>query len=90
MHPSPPPIRSPNLSQVVEQKMVDELKALRSKIKIGIVGGSDLSKQLEQLGKNGEQRTDGLLCCGGGSDTFATPPLTPLTSPLPYRSSHRL
>lgn len=34
--------------------MVKELAQLRQKIKIGIVGGSDLSKQVEQLGENGE------------------------------------
>ena len=33
--------------------MIEELKKLRSKIKIGIVGGSDMSKQYEQLGKTG-------------------------------------
>jgi len=42
-------------SQVVEEKMVKEMKELRSKIKIGIVGGSDLSKQVEQLGENGKE-----------------------------------
>ena len=34
--------------------MIEELKKLRSKIKIGIVGGSDMSKQYEQLGKTGK------------------------------------
>lgn len=43
----------PYYEQEVEQKMVDELQKLRNIITIGIVGGSDLSKQLEQLGKNG-------------------------------------
>ena len=33
--------------------MIDTLKKLRSKVKIGIVGGSDMSKQIEQLGKTG-------------------------------------
>lgn len=32
--------------------MIAELKSLRSKIKIGIVGGSDMSKQIEQLGES--------------------------------------
>ena len=34
----------------VEDKMMDVLKALREKITVGIVGGSDLPKQEEQLG----------------------------------------
>jgi hypothetical protein len=34
--------------------MIEELKKLRSKIKIGIVGGSDMAKQYEQLGKTGK------------------------------------
>ena len=34
----------------VEDKMMDVLKALREKITVGIVGGSDLPKQKEQLG----------------------------------------
>lgn len=35
----------------IKADMIEELKKLRSKIKIGIVGGSDMSKQYEQLGK---------------------------------------
>lgn len=35
----------------VKADMMDTLKSLRRKITVGIVGGSDLSKQEEQLGK---------------------------------------
>lgn len=35
----------------VKQDMMDTLKALREKITVGIVGGSDLPKQEEQLGE---------------------------------------
>jgi hypothetical protein len=42
--------------QKVEQFMVDEIRNLRKTVKVGIVGGSDLSKQVEQLGPEGEQR----------------------------------
>jgi phosphomannomutase len=37
---------------VVIPEMVEFLKTLRSKVYIGLVGGSDLSKQREQLGEN--------------------------------------
>lgn len=40
--------------------MVEELHKLRKKVKIGMVGGSDLSKQLEQLGPNGKDQILGL------------------------------
>ena len=40
--------------QKVEQNMLDELQRLRSKVTIGLVGGSDLNKQVEQLGPTGE------------------------------------
>jgi hypothetical protein len=40
--------------QVVKDNMVTELQELRKNITIGIVGGSDLNKQVEQLGKTGE------------------------------------
>ena len=33
--------------------MLDLLKSLRSKVKIGVVGGSDIAKQREQLGEHG-------------------------------------
>ncbi|KAL0092437.1 eukaryotic phosphomannomutase [Phycomyces blakesleeanus] len=36
----------------VSQEMLDTLKALRKKAVIGFVGGSDISKQYEQLGDN--------------------------------------
>ncbi|KAJ1497758.1 Phosphomannomutase [Coelomomyces lativittatus] len=36
------------------KEMLDLLAALRKKCVIGFVGGSDLSKQLEQLGENGK------------------------------------
>ena len=36
--------------------MLAFLKELRTKITIGMVGGSDLSKQREQLGDGGESR----------------------------------
>jgi phosphomannomutase len=34
----------------VKQEMLDTLKQLRGKVTIGIVGGSDLAKQVEQMG----------------------------------------
>jgi hypothetical protein len=33
--------------------MIDELQRLRKEVTIGLVGGSDLNKQLEQLGPTG-------------------------------------
>eukprot|EP00887_Chlorella_sp_A99_P002995 scaffold9.g2995.t1 len=36
----------------VEQKMLDELQKLRQVVKVGTVGGSDLAKQIEQLGES--------------------------------------
>ncbi len=39
--------------QEIKEDMIEALKKLRSKLTIGIVGGSDLSKQYEQLGKTG-------------------------------------
>ena len=39
--------------QVVEQNMLDKLVELRKVVTIGIVGGSDLPKQFEQLGETG-------------------------------------
>lgn len=33
--------------------MLDTLAELRKKVVIGFVGGSDLNKQIEQLGDNG-------------------------------------
>ena len=39
--------------KVVTEEVLNALKELRSKITIGFVGGSDLSKQREQLGENG-------------------------------------
>ena len=42
------------LKQEIKADMIEELKKLRSKIKIGIVGGSDMAKQYEQLGKTGK------------------------------------
>lgn len=44
----------PNDVQVVEDKMVKEIRKLRGKVAVGIVGGSDLSKQIEQLGPSGK------------------------------------
>ena len=41
-------------SQKVKQDMLDKLVALREKVTIGIVGGSDINKQYEQLGETGE------------------------------------
>jgi phosphomannomutase len=40
-------------SQKVKQDMLDKLVALREKVTIGIVGGSDINKQYEQLGETG-------------------------------------
>lgn len=40
--------------QAVKANMIEELQRLRQKVKVGIVGGSDLNKQVEQLGSNGE------------------------------------
>jgi len=34
--------------------MIDELQKLRQVVAVGIVGGSDLNKQVEQLGPNGK------------------------------------
>eukprot|EP00834_Sanchytrium_tribonematis_P000051 NODE_2_length_91304_cov_0.692462.p51 type:complete len:190 gc:universal NODE_2_length_91304_cov_0.692462:645-76(-) len=38
--------------KTVEPEMLEILKRLRNKVTIGFVGGSDLSKQVEQLGDN--------------------------------------
>jgi phosphomannomutase len=37
----------------VTPEVTEILKQLRKKVVVGFVGGSDLSKQLEQLGPNG-------------------------------------
>ena len=47
-------------AQKVKQDMLDKLVQLREKITIGIVGGSDINKQYEQLGDTGESPTDSL------------------------------
>lgn len=39
---------------VVKQNMIDALKRLQEKVDVGIVGGSDLKKIEEQLGKEGK------------------------------------
>ncbi len=41
--------------QVIEPKMVEEMRRLRGLVTIGTVGGSDLAKQIEQLGQSGER-----------------------------------
>lgn len=38
--------------------MLNTLAELRKKVVIGFVGGSDLSKQVEQLGASGKQKMD--------------------------------
>jgi phosphomannomutase len=40
--------------KVVSAEVLEFLSALRGKITIGFVGGSDLKKQKEQLGENGK------------------------------------
>ncbi|KAL4447471.1 hypothetical protein ABPG75_004690 [Micractinium tetrahymenae] len=42
----------------VEQKMVEEMQRLRKLVTVGTVGGSDLHKQMEQLGPNVLQEFD--------------------------------
>jgi len=44
--------------KVVKPDMTEQLNALRKKITIGVVGGSDLAKQKEQLGDNVLQEFD--------------------------------
>lgn len=41
--------------------MLDTLAELRKKVVIGFVGGSDLSKQVEQLGANGKCMTSKVI-----------------------------
>ena len=43
--------------------MLDELARVRAFCDIGIVGGSDLSKQMEQLGPNSEYFSIALVHC---------------------------
>lgn len=43
--------------QVIEPKMVEEIRRLRGLVTVGTVGGSDLAKQIEQLGQSGEGLT---------------------------------
>jgi phosphomannomutase len=38
--------------KVIEPKMVEEIKRLRGLVTVGTVGGSDLAKQIEQLGQS--------------------------------------
>jgi len=45
--------RYPNSAQLADPATITFLKALRQKMYIGMVGGSDLSKQREQLGDDG-------------------------------------
>jgi phosphomannomutase len=40
--------------KTVSKEVLDALYNLRDKVTIGFVGGSDLKKQQEQLGENGE------------------------------------
>lgn len=40
--------------QKITKEMDDFLQKLRQKVKIGVVGGSDLEKVQEQLGNDGE------------------------------------
>lgn len=49
---NPPPKQ--NLLQEVKPEMVEFMAKLRERITIGVVGGSDLPKQKEQLGESGE------------------------------------
>jgi len=50
-------IKGPCVSQTIQDDMRAVLKDLRGKITIGTVGGSDLDKQIEQLGSTG------MYCC---------------------------
>lgn len=46
--------------------MLDTLAELRKKVVIGFVGGSDLSKQVEQLGANGKWMASNVVIIMGG------------------------
>ena len=44
--------------QQASEEMLELLEKLRKKVVIGFVGGSDLSKQMEQIGMDGMARGD--------------------------------
>lgn len=48
--------------QVIEPNMVEEIRRLRGLVTVGTVGGSDLAKQIEQLGQSGEELTVACHC----------------------------
>lgn len=48
--------------QTISPEMKDLLASLRERVVMGFVGGSDLSKQKEQLGENGDSLI-GLSSC---------------------------
>lgn len=50
--------------------MVEFMAKLREEITIGVVGGSDLPKQKEQLGESGELSSEAYRMCGGGTYPF--------------------
>jgi hypothetical protein len=73
-HPSPrAPLTLKTTLQSASQEILDLLKALRSKVVIGFVGGSDLPKITEQLAIHGQ--------------TSASPPIPP-PAKLTQRDSH--
>lgn len=43
-----------NIQQTISAEMRDTLRKLREKVVVGFVGGSDLPKQIEQIGEDGE------------------------------------
>lgn len=49
--------------QCVTPGMAEFLENLRTQVRVGVVGGSDLSKIKEQLGDDGERHTHLYLCC---------------------------
>ena len=81
--------------QTASQEVLDMLAALRKKVVVGMVGGSDLDKQKEQLGEGGEFRwawagdaTAGCACgcyalpCHAVSCRVMPMPAVACTSPL--------
>jgi phosphomannomutase len=46
--------------QAIEPQMKEMLLQLRQKVVVGVVGGSDLNKQKEQLGANGTNQSTSL------------------------------
>jgi phosphomannomutase len=68
--------------QEASPEMMETLKKLRTKITIGVVGGSDLEKQKEQLGSNSPSHPTRFKMCLSHENISEPFPAELFTSPL--------